>query len=277
LESASHGHVTINGYQVVPQFDPNVRSHIGICPQFDVLWPKLTAREHLILFARIKGIPADKITAHVDKALADMSLTEYADRPCGKFSGGNKRKLSIALAVLGAPAVIFLDEPTTGIDVMARRHIWEAIRVLKQRCCIILTTHSMEEAEALSDRIAILTNGHIRALGTPGRLKSVYGSAYNITLKATTDQDALDAIARLKAAHEHSELVVVKQNLGLYADIQVKKGTMDHTQLLGVVFTLLEEMRQQGQLVDFSVSQATLSQVFVDFVATSVREDEDEQ
>ncbi|KAJ3687336.1 hypothetical protein LUZ61_016500 [Rhynchospora tenuis] len=166
----------------------NIRRMIGVCPQFDILWDALTAVEHLALFASIKGLPHTEIKAVVEKSLAEVKLTHAANVRAGSFSGGMKRRLSVAIALIGDPKLVFLDEPTTGMDPITRRHVWDIIEDAKKGRAIVLTTHSMEEADILSDRIAIMAKGKFRCIGTSIRLKSRFGTGYiaNINFSAAT-------------------------------------------------------------------------------------------
>ncbi len=161
------------------------RRKIGYCPQFDALFELLTAREHLELYARIKGIDEEDIKRVVDAKIREMGLTEYADRYAGTYSGGNKRKLSVAIAMIGEPSIVFLDEPSTGMDPVARRFMWDVISDIvtkREMCSLILTTHSMEECEALCTRIGIMVGGVMRCLGSAQRLRSKYGKGYQIEM-----------------------------------------------------------------------------------------------
>ena len=161
------------------------RRKIGFCPQFDALFELLTAKEHLQLYARIKGICEEDIPRVVDSKIAEMGLTEYANRPAGTYSGGNKRKLSVAIAMIGEPSIVFLDEPSTGMDPVARRFMWEIISDIvtkREKCSLILTTHSMEECEALCTRIGIMVGGVLRCLGSSQRLRTKYGHGFQIEI-----------------------------------------------------------------------------------------------
>ncbi|CAN0021601.1 unnamed protein product [Pylaiella littoralis] len=156
---------------------------VGYCPQFDALFETLTGREHLALYASIKGIPASKQSAAVEQKIEEMGLRQYADRPAGGYSGGNKRKLSVAMAMIGDPQIVFLDEPSTGMDPMARRFMWNVImRIVTENkeCAMILTTHSMEECEALCQRIGIMVGGRLRCLGTSQHLKTRFGRGFQL-------------------------------------------------------------------------------------------------
>jgi len=159
------------------------RKNIGFCPQFDALFELLTAREHLALYARLKGIAEADIETVVNDKIYQMGLTEYQNRLAGTYSGGNKRKLSVAIAMIGEPTIVFLDEPSTGIDPAARRFMWDIISDIvtkRAKCCLVLTTHNMEEAEALCTRVGILVGGVFRCLGPMQHLRSQYGRGYQI-------------------------------------------------------------------------------------------------
>lgn len=162
------------------------RNYIGYCPQFDALLDNLTSREHLYLYAALKGIPANMRKELVEKKIDEMGLRQYADVISSTYSGGNKRKLSVAIAMLGNPPIVFLDEPSTGMDPHARRFMWDVISrisTLRKSSSVILTTHSMEEAEALSTKIAIMVNGEFKCLGSIQHIKNKFGKGYEIEVK----------------------------------------------------------------------------------------------
>ena len=139
-----------------------MRKYIGYCPQIDTLIPDMNVREHLEFHAVLKNIVKNKRKDLIDKLMTEMDLTEYAKVRSKALSGGNKRKLCVAIAMLGNPPIILLDEPSTGIDPKAKRFMWDIIsRISKKRkqSAVVLTTHSMEEAEALSTKIGIMVKG----------------------------------------------------------------------------------------------------------------------
>ncbi|KAG0231103.1 hypothetical protein BGW42_000520 [Actinomortierella wolfii] len=264
--SPTSGNATIYGKTVVP-FHDELRSMIGICPQFDVLWPDLTCREHLWLFARVKGVADDQVEAAVDQMIREMGLGPLGNKKAKTFSGGNKRRLSLAMAVIGAPKIVFLDEPTTGVDVSIRQAIWSSIRKLKRHSCVILTTHSMEEADALCDRIGIITNGHIQALGTSQRLKNTYGAGYKVIVK-TRDPSPQNTNAVTRALEETvgAGRVTLVQALGTNLDYELSRSEGERTtDMLAKLFRVFEQHRQDLDIEDYSVSQTTLAQVFIEF------------
>jgi len=204
--SPSSGDAFISGLSLVSNVD-QCRKRIGFCPQFDALYDLLTGREHLELYAAIKGIKSEQINEVVNAKIKEMGLDQYADRAAGGYSGGNKRKLSVAMAMIGDPSIVFLDEPSTGMDPVARRVMWRVISdvvTTREQCSLILTTHSMEECEALCTRIAIMVDGVMRCLGSSQRLRSRYGLGYQIEvlLKVPSDDEVPDMSNQFLAAVE---------------------------------------------------------------------------
>jgi ATP-binding cassette subfamily A (ABC1) protein 1 len=181
----SFGSAQLAGYDVVKE-QLQVRRLLGYCPQFDALLDLMSTKEHLELYARIKGVPEKDLKKVVEKQLKSFDLVDYAGKLAGTLSGGNKRKLSVAIALIGDPPIVFLDEPSTGVDPVARRFMWGVIsRVATEQrgCTIILTTHSMEEVEALCSSIGIMVGGRLRCLGTSQHLKNKFGQGFMSTLQ----------------------------------------------------------------------------------------------
>lgn len=152
-----------------------VKGLIGISPQDTAVAENLTVRENLEFIAAVYGFDKDNICKRVNEMISLFNMSEVEKSRAKTLSGGWKRKLSIAMALISQPKVLFLDEPTLGLDVLARRELWKAIEALKGAMTIILTTHYMEEAERLSDRIAIMVNGKIAALGTLSEIEKLSG------------------------------------------------------------------------------------------------------
>jgi ABC-2 type transport system ATP-binding protein len=174
LSTPTEGEGFICGNSVLSQQD-EVKRIIGISPQDTAVADKLTVRENLIFMAGIQGFEGEKKADAVEKMIKIFKMQDCADQKAASLSGGWKRKLSIAMALIGEPKVLFLDEPTLGLDVLARRELWKVIKELKSRITIILTTHYMEEAEALADRIAVMVNGELKAVGTLAELEALTG------------------------------------------------------------------------------------------------------
>ena len=170
-----------------PAGSASAKATIGLSPQETAVAGNLTVRENLEMIARIHGFSPAEARRAAGEQIAALSLTENADRRAKKLSGGWQRRLSIAMALITRPDVLILDEPTLGLDVLARRELWEVIRSLHGRTTLLLTTHYLEEAEALSDRIAVMAGGRLRALDTAENLKKQTGT--------DTFEDAFIALA----------------------------------------------------------------------------------
>ena len=153
-----------------------VKRLIGVSPQENAVAPNLTVKENLELICGIQGFTRDKTKVKVSELSERFGLDSVLNRRASKLSGGYARRLSIAMALIGEPEILFLDEPTLGLDVLARQELWNIIRTLKKNTTIILTTHYMEEAESLSDRIGIMKNGNLLAIGTVDELKEKAGT-----------------------------------------------------------------------------------------------------
>lgn len=167
-----------------------IRSSLGVCPQHDVLFADLTVEEHLSLFAAFKGVPATQIPGAVDEMVREVGLTEKRRVASKNLSGGMKRKLSVGIAFIGGSKVVFLDEPTSGMDPFSRRFTWNVIRKNREGRTIILTTHFLEEADLLGDRVAIMNKGKLRACGSSLFLKNHFGVGYSLTLEKRPEADA---------------------------------------------------------------------------------------
>jgi ABC-2 type transport system ATP-binding protein len=170
------GTARVAGFDVVHQ-GPQVRQHIGAALQEAALDPLLTGREHLRLQASLQGIPRAERRARADALLARVGLREAADRRVRGYSGGMKRRLDLALALVHGPEILFLDEPTTGLDVQSRTALWQEVSRLANEdgVTVFLTTQYLEEADVLADRVGIIDHGHIVAEGTPSELKADVG------------------------------------------------------------------------------------------------------
>lgn len=175
LTRPTAGDAFLNGSSILA--DPaGVKARIGVSPQETAVAPNLTVQENLELMCGVHGFTREKQMQKVRQIAEELGLGDILKRKAGKLSGGWQRRLSIAMALIGEPEILFLDEPTLGLDVLARSDLWEVIRALKGKITIILTTHYMEEAEALSDEIGIMKDGRLLALGTAQALKEWAGT-----------------------------------------------------------------------------------------------------
>lgn len=169
LTRPTGGEAYIHGKSIVGEA-ADVKSIIGVSPQETAVAPQLTVRENLELICGIYGFSKEKTKARIHDLAEQFHLQDMLSRKAGKLSGGWQRRLSIAMALIGEPSVLFLDEPTLGLDVLARRELWDVICALKGKVTIVLTTHYMEEAQYLSDRIGILKDGRLLVTATPKEL-----------------------------------------------------------------------------------------------------------
>ncbi|XP_055898501.1 ATP-binding cassette sub-family A member 2-like [Biomphalaria glabrata] len=261
LEPTS-GNAYLNGYSILKDLK-KVQQSIGYCPQFDSLYDELTAREHLQLYCRIRGIPPSDETMVVEWAINKLGLTKIADRLSGTYSGGNKRKLSTAIALIGHPPIIFMDEPTTGMDPHSRRFLWDLILGLVQDGrSVILTSHSMEECEALCSRMAIMVNGTFKCLGSATHLKNRFGDGYTFTIRVkgpNYERSRRDVLRFVQRNIPHAELKEEHYNIVQY-ELKTKPVS------LSLLFSKLEEAESNLDIEDYSVSQNTLDNVFINFV-----------
>ena len=175
LTAPTEGDALVGGYSVTREPE-KVKRLIGVSPQETAVAPNLSVKENLELICGIHGFDKAKTHAKISELCVQFSLDSVLGRKAGKLSGGWQRRVSIAMALISEPSILFLDEPTLGLDVIARHELWDMIRALKGRITIILTTHYMEEAEALSDRIGIMKNGRLLAAGTAAELKARAGA-----------------------------------------------------------------------------------------------------
>lgn len=175
LTKPTGGEALVGGYSTTKEPE-QVKRLIGVSPQETAVAPNLSVKENLELICGIHSFSKEKTEAKIRELSGQFALDTVLKRKAGKLSGGWQRRVSIAMALISEPQILFLDEPTLGLDVIARHELWETIRSLKGKVTIILTTHYMEEAEALSDRIGIMKNGKLLAVGTVEELNALAGT-----------------------------------------------------------------------------------------------------
>ncbi|XP_028297042.1 ATP-binding cassette sub-family A member 2-like isoform X2 [Gouania willdenowi] len=257
-EGTTGGEAFISGSSILKDL-LHVQQSIGYCPQFDALFDDLTAREHLELYTRLRGVPWKDQERVVSWALDKLELSKYADKPSCTYSGGNKRKLSTAIALIGYPSLVFLDEPTTGMDPRARRFLWNLILdIIKTGRSVVLTSHSMEECEALCTRLGIMVNGRFKCLGSIQHLKNRFGDGYMITVRTKSSSNVKDV---LRFFSRNFPEAVLKERHHTKVQFQLKAERID----LDQVFSKMEQVVEVLNIQDYSVSQTTLDNVFVNF------------
>uniref|UniRef100_A0A8D1N246 ABC transporter domain-containing protein n=1 Tax=Sus scrofa TaxID=9823 RepID=A0A8D1N246_PIG len=239
-----------------------VRSRIGYCPQADTMLNHMTGRELLIMYARLWGVPEPDISMYVEAFLHSMHIEDHADKLVHTYSGGNKRKLNTAIALMGKSSVIFLDEPSTGMDPVARHRLWDTVTwICKTGKTIIITSHSMEECEVICTRLAIMVQGKFKCLGSPQHLKHKFGNIYNLTAKIKIDNNE-DKQKEFKdfIATTFPGNILNQDHQGIIGYYIPSKGIC-----WGKVFHIMEEAKALFNLVDYSISQITLEQIFLTF------------
>uniref|UniRef100_A0A665VH39 ABC transporter domain-containing protein n=1 Tax=Echeneis naucrates TaxID=173247 RepID=A0A665VH39_ECHNA len=262
-ESVTSGDAFIDGYSILRDIK-KVQQRIGYCPQFDAILDHMTGRETLSMYARLRGIPEKYVSGCVENVLRSLLLEPHADKLVRSYSGGNKRKLSAGMALIGGPPVIFLDEPSTGMDPVARRLLWDAVtRTRESGKAIIITSHSMEECEALCTRLAVMVNGQIKCLGSPQHLKSKFGSGYTLLAKVHIETELEESDLQLfkdfiESTFPGSQLKDEHQGMVHY-------HLTDKTLTWAQVFGTLEAAKEKYCIEDYCVSQISLEQVFLSF------------
>jgi ABC-2 type transport system ATP-binding protein len=254
------GQVLINGQDV----EDVKKGTIGICPQELVLWDFLTCKESLMLIGEMYEVPRDELKLRVEKLLDDLFLQDKANTVVNQLSGGMKRRLNLAMAVVHQPEIVVLDEPSEGLDPQSRRVLWNYIRHLRDEegKTVILTTHLMDEADRLSDRIAIIDHGKLLRLDTPSNLKKEIGEGDVVEMKLSDpakNEEVVDILALMDGVHS---VVKVEDALNVRALDAVGKlpQIIDAVETTGV------------HVLDLSVRQNTLEDVFIDLTGTGLRE-----
>uniref|UniRef100_A0A8C0GWN4 ATP binding cassette subfamily A member 3 n=1 Tax=Chelonoidis abingdonii TaxID=106734 RepID=A0A8C0GWN4_CHEAB len=259
-ESITSGDAYVDGHSILANIK-KVQQRIGYCPQFDALLDHMTGRETLSLYARLRGIPERYIGSCVENMLRGLLLEPHADKLVRSYSGGNKRKLSAGIALIGGPPVIFMDEPSTGMDPVARRLLWDA--VTRTRECgksIIITSHSMEECEALCTRLAIMVNGQFKCLGSPQHLKSKFGSGYTLLAKTRAEEEGDMQVFKAFVEKMFPGRVLKHEHQGM-VHYHLTNKNLSWAQVFGE----LERAKEKFHVEDYSVSQISLEQVFMSF------------
>ncbi|KAG8443533.1 hypothetical protein GDO86_012077 [Hymenochirus boettgeri] len=258
-ESVSYGDAYIDGHSILRDIK-KVQQRIGYCPQFDPLLEHMTGRETLHMYARLRGVPEGYISSCVENMLRGLLLEAHANKLVRTYSGGNKRKLSAGIALIGGPSVIFMDEPSTGMDPVARRLLWDAVtRARESGKAVIITSHSMEECEALCTRLAIMVNGQLKCIGSPQHLKGKFGSGYTLLAKTSHGEEELSSFKDFIETifpgsvlkHEHQGMV----------HYHITSQELSWAQVFGT----LEKAKEKFDLEDYCVSQISLEQVFLSF------------
>ncbi|KAA0165188.1 hypothetical protein FNF27_07679 [Cafeteria roenbergensis] len=236
--------------------------HVGYCPQDDAMWPTLTPYVHMHVFAAIRGLSVSERGPIIEGVADATDLTRHLHKQTSKLSGGNKRKLGLATAVMGLPAAVVYDEPSTGVDPAARRAIWAIIRAAKPRCAQLVSTHSMDEAASLGDRVAIMANGRLLTIGTPSDLKDRFCDAYFVEVELTSDGAADRVLAELRGFPG----LKVRDRVGAVLKMELARGRTGRSRLLAQIFKSLAALDNKD-VSYFSVTEPSLEEAFLAVVS----------
>lgn len=249
LESQSSGSASIFNLDINTNRN-SINQIIGVSPQFDIVWDLLTIREHLQFYSRIKGT-----WDNINIIISQVGLENHASKLVRDISGGMKRRLSLAISLIGNPKAILLDEPTTGLDPESKREVWDCISNIKENRSILLTTHSMEEVTVLCNRIGILVLGELQCVGTLNELKNQYGNGYklNVSFIDTKSKDFIFELlpsAKLVSDHKNNFEVLIPKD-----DFKISK-----------LFRDIEDNKKKYGILDWGISQTTIEDVFMNVV-----------
>uniref|UniRef100_A0A8C0LGE1 ATP binding cassette subfamily A member 8 n=1 Tax=Canis lupus dingo TaxID=286419 RepID=A0A8C0LGE1_CANLU len=246
---------------------------LGYCPQENVLWPNLTVKEHLEVFAAVKGLKKADAAVTISRLADALKLQDQLKLPVKTLSEGIKRKLCFALSILGNPSVVLLDEPSTGMDPEGQQQMWQAIRATFKNTerGALLTTHYMAEAEAVCDRVAIMVSGKLRCIGSIQHLKSKFGKNYYLEMKVKTPEQRESLHQEILRAFPQA----AQQKR--YSPVMVYKLPMEDVRPLAQAFFTLERVKQSFDLEEYSLSQSTLEQVFLELSKEQELDDFDEE
>ena len=264
LYTSSSGSAIYDSYDILTsEGSQKFRKILGICPQHDVLFNDLTVEEHLELFCVFKSVDSSKISNEVNKVINEFGLEEKRYTKAENLSGGQKRKLSVAIAVVGGSSVLFLDEPTSGMDITSRRNLWNILKKSLNGKIIILTTHNMEEASILGNRIGILSEGDMKCIGSPLFLMENFGKTINLNITKKPEADDEEIINFVNK--------YINQNINIEYEIlneEILFRIPKDDALLKMLkknsfFSELDKQRNKLNIKNYSISMSTLEDVFL--------------
>jgi len=262
LLKPTSGQALVFGFDVMTQ-PKQVRQSIGYVQQESTVDEYLTGRENLLLQARLNHIPKDQIDKRIDDVLDLIELSDKQNDPVVTYSGGMRKRLDIAGGLLHRPKVLFLDEPTVGLDIQTRRKIWEYIKKIHKEfeMTIFLTTHYMEEADQLCDRIGIIDRGEIQVIDSPENMKNAMG---NEVISLTFENGNSDFLSQLRQIDLIKKINEDNNKLTIFAS----KGT----EVIPKIFQISSEL--QIKIISISLTQPTLDDVFISYTGHEIRDDD---
>lgn len=261
------GEALINGLDIKTSMN-EIRKSLGFVPQHNILFSQLTVKEHLIFYAQLKGLKKKSCLDEVNKLLEETELSIHKDKYAKSLSGGMQRKLSIAIALIGGSKTVILDEPTAGVDVGGRRGVWDLLLKYKEGRTLLISTHHLDEAEILSDRVAIISSGQLIAFGSPYFLKNKFTNGYYLTIakKSLEFKDNLiDEFVRSKI----DKAILIEQNCSeLTFSIP---NTEEYTSSYERVFNEIEERMTELGIDSIGLSDTSLEEIFIKLVKEPIK------
>ena len=262
----------INGNSIKTNIN-KVQELIGYCPQFDLLWDDLTVKEHLEFYSNLKNVSSNLINENVNKTLSNTKLEKFKNFLVKELSGGMKRRLSLGISLVGNPSIVFLDEPTTGLDPENKRQIWDILTICKENKCMILTTHLMDEAEILSDRIGIIVHGHLKCLGSQFKLKKIYGKGFKLCINLIpfsmlNDKDFVKNDEEFIEERKDNNFKFIKdifpgsilvENYKNALIFEISNKEFDAE----LLFNKIEEKKNSLYITNWAISQVSLEDIFI--------------
>ena len=262
LLKADSGKIIYNSKNILTPLGQNYfHKIIGICPQEDILFQDLTVEEHLNLFCKFKSVPNDSIEEEISRVLYNLNFAEKRFTKACNLSGGQKRKLSIALALIGGSSIIFLDEPTSGMDITTRRNLWDILKRCLNGKIIILTTHFMEEASVLGNRIGILSDGKMQCIGSPLFLISKFTNNINLNITKNPEANDENIINYIKEKIDNSNKNIEYEKLNKEILFKIKniKSKINWSSF----FDKFDSELGNLNIKNYSISMPTLEDVFI--------------
>ncbi|KAI9353696.1 hypothetical protein BDR26DRAFT_849064 [Obelidium mucronatum] len=270
-KKATSGSVYLNGWSIANNLS-KAHEHMGYCPQVDALQDSHTVEEVICLYARIRGVPESQLADSVQGLMKRLDLLNDRTKLIAHLSGGNRRKVSVAIALVGDPAVILLDEPSTGMDALSKRCVWDAIASIRKDHAIVLTTHSMEEAESISNRMAIMSHGQLRCLGTIQHLRAKFSSDLELDLllkDARVDVRSFGIPIYqiiVNPIDPHRVRLKVPGSANLVVEEDEIESVDSRPSNLAALFDACEALKSAGVVEEYRIAPASLEQIFMDVI-----------
>ncbi|KAI4457986.1 atp-binding cassette transporter subfamily a abca [Holotrichia oblita] len=267
----SHGNGWIRNFNMQTQMK-QVQKNVGYCPQFDALLDDLTGKETLIMYCLLRGLPFMECKYIAMQLAKEFDFYRHLDKQVKAYSGGNKRKLSSAIALIGDPAIVFLDEPTAGMDPSTKRNLWNTLcRIRDSGKCLVLTSHSMEECEALCTRLAIMVNGAFKCLGSTQHLKNKFSEGYILTVKVKKSGGYLfndeNIVPIERYIQTHFPSAILKENHQELLTYFIPDTSLPWSKMFGI---MERGKREIDNLEDYSLGQSSLEQGYA-FIGCGLR------